>query len=164
MRRERFPLHPLRWGSALLILLMVSCEPDTTCYKDMETYMVVTLRGYTIGADNVRTTYTAWDSIQVQGIGVDTILYSPSKIEKLALELCPDTTLTAYLMNYHGSIDTLWITHTPRLQFVSLACGCYVNHTLTGARSSDARIDSVVIINASVETVAQENIRIYMHE
>ena len=164
MRIKTFSSHLLHWVSAWLVLFLVSCEPDTTCYKDMETYMVVTLHADSLDANNTRTTYTAWDSIQVQAIGVDTILYSPSAIEELTLQLCPDTTVTAYLLNYHGSIDTLWITHTPKLQYVSLACGCYMQHTITGARSTDTRVDSVAIINASVETTAQENIRIYMHE
>ena len=82
----------------------------------------------------------------------------------MRLELRPYTTLTMYLMQYHGQIDTLYIQHTPALHFVSLACGCAVYHTITAAWSSDARVDSVSIINASVETTPQENLCIYLHE
>jgi hypothetical protein len=82
----------------------------------------------------------------------------------MGLELRPDTTLTCYLMAYHDQMDTLYIQHTPRQQFVSMACGCAVYHTISAAWSSDPRVDSVTIINAAVETVAQENICIYLHE
>ena len=109
-------------------------------------------------------TYDAWDSLYIQGIGADIVLYSPTQLRQLSLTLRPDTTETAYLMLYHGQLDTIIITHTPRTQYVSLACGCAVYHTITGARSSDPRVDSVSVINASVETTAQENLRIYLHE
>lgn len=143
---------------------LVACEPDTTCYQDMATYMVLTMSGDSTGSDGTRYTYTAWDSLRVQGVGSDTVLYSNSSLKQLGLSLRPDTTTTAYLITYHGQTDTLWIAHTPRTHYVSLACGCAVYHTLTAARSTDPRIDSVVIINASVESTTQENLRIYLHE
>ena len=61
-------------------------------------------------------------------------------------------------------IDTLYIQHTPRQQFISMACGCTVYHTITAAWSTDPRVDSVSIINASVEAAAQDNLCIYLHE
>ena len=85
-------------------------------------------------------------------------------VKVMALELLPDTNLTAYLMFYHNQIDTLYIQHTPRQQFISLACGCAVYHTITAAWSTDPRVDSVSIINVSVESVAQDNLCIYLHE
>ena len=146
------------------LLLLAACEPETTCHQDMATTMVVTLHADSMDAEGNLHTYEAWDSLYVQGIGAETVLYSPKALKQIGLALRPDTTETAYLLFYHNQTDTLVITHTPRLQYVSLACGCAVYHTIMGARSSDVRVDSVAIINASVETIAQENLRIYMHE
>ena len=97
------------------------------------------------------------------GIGSD-IGMQGKGVKVMGLELRPDASLTAYLMLYHNQIDTLYIQHTPRQQFISMACGCAVYHTITAAWSSDQRVDSVSIINASVESVAQDNLCIYLHE
>lgn len=150
---------------ACLLCLLSACEPDATCYnRDMETQVVITLSADSTDLEGKNYTYDAWDSLYIQGVGTETVLYSPNALRQLGLSLRPDTTETAYLILYHNQLDTLIITHTPRLQYVSLACGCAVYHTITGARSSDSRVDSVSVINAAVETVAQENLRIYMHE
>ena len=119
-------------------------------------------------ADSVTTVgdtvyYTQWDSISVVGVGSDIGLQGKN-IKTIGVELRPDTNLTMYLMLYHDQIDTLFIQHTPRQQFISMACGCAVYHTITAAWSSDPRVDSVGIINASVEAVAQDNLCIYLHE
>lgn len=143
---------------------LAGCEPDTVCHKDMATCMVLTLSADSTGSDGTRYTYTAWDSLRVQGIGSDTVLCSTGSLKQLGLALRPDTTSTAYLITYHGQTDTLRITHTPRTHYVSLACGCAVYHTLTAVHSTDPRTDSAVIINASVESTAQENVRLYLHE
>ena len=107
--------------------------------------------------------YAQWDSLIVVGVGSD-IGMSGKKIKGVGLELRPDTTLTQYLMLYHNQVDTLSIEHTPRLQYISAACGCAIYHTITKVWSSDPRVDSVSIINASVELMLQDNLCIYMHE
>ena len=147
-----------------LAMWLWACEPDATCYQEMTTNMIVTLQADSVDAEGNTHTYQTWDSLYVQGVGSATTLYSPNSIRQLALELRPDSTETAFLMLYHGRIDTLVVTHTPRLQYVSMACGCAVYHTITNARSSDNRVDSILIINANIETSEQENLRIYMRE
>lgn len=147
----------------LLCSLFASCEPDTTCHQELETAAQISL-----SADSITTTgdtvhYTQWDSLLVVGVGND-IGMNGKKIKTISLELRPDTNLTKYLMLYHNQIDTLYILHTPRQQFISMACGCAVYHTIIAAWSSDPRVDSVSIINASVESIAQENLCIYLHE
>ena len=141
----------------------VACEPDTVCYQELGAAVQVTFSGDSITANGDTTRYTQWDSIAVVGIGND-IGMQGKNIKGMGLELRPDASLTAYLMLYHNQIDTLYIQHTPRQQFISLACGCAVYHTITAAWSTDPRVDSVSIINASVESVAQDNLCIYLHE
>ncbi len=148
-----------------LLGLLAACEPDTTCQnRDIATHAVITLSADSTDADGITHTYDAWDSLYIQGVGTDTVLYSPTSLKQIGLSLRPDTSETAYLMLYHGQLDTLVITHTPHTRYISLACGCTVYHTITGARSTDPRVDSIAVINASVETTAQENLRIYLHE
>ena len=146
-----------------LCSIFAACEPDTTCHQDLGSAVQITLSADSITSAGDTAYYAQWDSVTVVGIGSDIGMQGKS-VKVMGLELRPDTNLTVYLMFYHNQIDTLYIQHTPRQQFISMACGCAVYHTITAAWSSDPRVDSVSIINASVETVAQDNLCIYLHE
>ena len=153
-------------SSVLLLILcslLTACEPETTCYQEMNAAVQITLTADSITSAGDTVYYAQWDSITVAGVGSD-IGMQGNGIKVMGLELRPDTNLTMYLMLYHDQIDTLYIQHSPRQQFISLACGCAVYHTITAAWSSDPRVDSVSIINAAVETIAQDNLCIYLHE
>lgn len=147
----------------VLCSLFVACEPDTTCHQELDTAIQITLSADSITSEGDTVYYAQWDSVIVVGIGSN-IGIQGKGIKTMGLELRPDTSLTTYLMLYHNQIDTLYIQHTPRQQFISMACGCAVYHTITDAWSSDPRVDSVSIINASVEAFAQNNLCIYLHE
>ena len=125
--------------------------------------MQIIFSGDSITAAGDTVHYAQWDSLAVVGVGND-IGMQGRNLKGIGLELRPDTCLTRYLVLYHNQIDTLYIQHTPRQQFVSMACGCAVYHTITAAWSSDPRVEKVSIINASVEAVAQDNLCIYLHE
>ena len=155
----------IRLCSLFLILcfLLTACEPEKACYQKLGTAVQVTFSADSITSSGDTIYYNQWDSITVAGIGSN-IGMQGKGIKVMGLELRPDTSLTAYLMLYHNQIDTLYIQHTPRQQFISMACGCAVYHTITAAWSTDPRVDSVSIINASVESVAQDNLCIYLHE
>lgn len=163
--------NSLKWfkmvqSSVLLLILFclfTACEPDAACHQEMGSAVQITLSADSITSAGDTAYYAQWDSVTVVGIGSD-IGMQGKDVKVMGLELRPDTNLTAYLMLYHNQIDTLYIQHTPRQQFISLACGCAVYHTITAAWSSDPRVDSVSIINASVESVAQDNLCIYLHE
>ena len=147
----------------VLCSLFTACEPDTVCHQEIDTAVQITISADSITSAGDTAYYAQWDSITVVGIGSD-IGMQDKNVKVMGLELRPDTNQTAYLMLYHNQIDTLYIQHTPRQQFISMACGCAVYHTITAAWSTDPRVDSVSIINASVETVAQDNLCIYLHE
>lgn len=148
-----------------LIALLGACTSDTTCRKDMTVSAIMTLQADSLNAQGHSVKYTAWDSVTVQAIDNETyILYNNKNIKKIPLFLCPDTTITAFLMTFHNQTDTLFVEHTPRQYFVSLACGCAVYHTITAAWSTDYRVDSIQIVNANVENAVQENLCLYLHE
>lgn len=148
---------------ALLVLLFAACEPEKTCYQEMGTAVQISLSADSVTAAGNTVHYTQWDSIAVLGIGSDVAMQDKG-VKSMGLELRPDDNMTAYLMLYHDQVDTLYIQHTPRQQFISMACGCAIYHTITAAWSTDPRVDSVSIINASVEIGGEENLCIYLHE
>ena len=159
----RLPIFILFCLLPLGSLLLVSCEPDKACHQELQVAVQIILAADSVTAAGDTVAYAQWDSLIVVGVGSD-IGMSGKKIKGVGLELRPDTTLTQYLMLYHNQVDTLSIEHTPRLQYISAACGCAVYHTILQAWSSDPRVDSVSIINASVESLAQDNLCVYMHE
>jgi hypothetical protein len=148
---------------ALGSFVLVSCEPDKVCHQELQAAVQITLSADSVTAAGDTMSYTQWDSVLVVGVGND-IGMMGKNLKGIGLELRPDTTLTQFLVQYHNQEDTLSIEHTPRLQYISAACGCAVFHTILRAWSSDPRVDSVSIINANVESQAQDNLCIYMHE
>lgn len=149
----------------LCAILMAACTTDTTCRKEMDVAMGLTLQADSLNANGHAVIYTNWDSLTVEVLGKNELLIDNGKgIKRLFLPLRPDTTLSTFLMTFHEQTDTLYVAHTPRQYFVSLACGCAIYHTITAAWSSDSRVDSIGIINASVENAVQDNLRIYLHE
>ena len=131
----------------------------------MDVAMGLTLQADSLNANGHAVIYTNWDSLTVEVLGKNELLIDNGKgIKRLFLPLRPDTTISIFLMTFHEQTDTLYVAHTPRQYFVSLACGCAIYHTLTAAWSSDSRVDSIGIINASVENAVQDNLRIYLHE
>ena len=159
----RLPIFILFCLLPLGSLLLVSCEPDKACHQELQVAVQIILAADSVTAAGDTVAYAQWDSLIVVGVGSD-IGMSGKKIKGVGLELRPDTNFTMYLMQYHNQIDTLFIEHTPKQHFVSMACGCAVYHTINKVWSSDSRIENISIINANIETIAQDNICIHLHE
>ena len=149
----------------ILLVFLAACTADTTCRKDMVVKVNIGLQADSLNTNDKRVLYTKWDSVTVEVIGKQEYLINNGRLlSQLPLYLRPDAEQTAFLITYHEQTDTLYVQHTPRQYFISLACGCAVYHTITHAWSTDTRVDSVEIINASVENAVQENLRIHLHE
>jgi hypothetical protein len=161
--RLHFSISVLPWLLALGSWFLLSCEPDKVCHQELQVVAQIILSADSVSATGDTISYAQWDSVSVLGVG-NYIGMKGEKLKTMGLELRPDTTMTQFLVQYHNQVDTLFIEHTPRLQYISAACGCAVYHTILQAWSSDPRVDSVSIINANVESVAQDNLCIYMHE
>ena len=160
---SRFYIFIFSWLLALGSLLLVSCEPDKVCHQELQAAVQIILSADSVTAAGDTVSYAQWDSILVVGVG-NSVGLKGKKLKGIDLELRPDTTMTQFLVQYHHQVDTLFIEHTPRLQYISAACGCAMYHTILHAWSSDPRVDSVSIINANVESIVQDNLCIYMHE
>ena len=161
--RLHFSISVLPWLLALGSWFLLSCEPDKVCHQELQVAAQIIFSADSVNAVGDTISYAQWDSIVVVGVGNDVGLKGRN-VKTMGLELRPDTTMTQFLMRYHNQVDTLFIEHTPRVQYISAACGCAIYHTILHAWSSDPRVDSVSIINASVEPMAQDNLCVHMHE
>lgn len=149
----------------MTVVLLCGCTVDQQCRTAFDVRMQAVFRADSLQADSTYATYAIWDSITVQGLGRDSVLYDNRKgITTLQLPLRPDTTVTAYRLTYHGRTDTLYIIHNNDIQFISLACGEVIYHTIEGFRARGTWIDSIAMIDSTVQATAKDNIRLIAHE
>ena len=154
-----FSLLPTFFGC-----LLAGCRPGTVCRQDTDTALVVSVRWQQRDSTGATSEQTAFDSIRVQGLGNDSVLYDNSKnLSSLQLPLRADTCVTAFALLWHGTEDTLFVRHDNTRHFVSQACGCMVYHTIDTVWHSGSAIDSVAVINNTVESDEQENIQLTMY-
>ncbi len=170
-------MRPVRLGSWLVAsLLLIGCETDTECRQSSAIYMNVVFSGDSLrpSTDSVRLSldsgamdtvrFSTVSGLEIRGLGRDSVLYPDSvSISAAKLPLRPDTTLSQFVLRYQGKSDTLIISHQNDMQFISLACGCFVYHTLDNAAFAGSFVDSTDILNAAVTTASDTHLRIYFH-
>lgn len=149
-----------------VLLLLAACTVDTECRQteSVRCVVVFTCDSVVNNADTTyRTVFNTLDSVTVQGVGNDSILYYNQKnVNKLSLPLRSDTTETRYLLTLNSRQETLVIRHDNNEYFVSLACGCFVFHEVDTAFGTNGRIYNSEILNTAVQNTEQDNIRLYI--
>ncbi len=134
---------------------MASCTPDTECRQDEHVRCVVFF------ADAATQEALAFETLTVQGVGADSILLNNAEnVGKLSLPLRVDTTVTQYLITHNTLNDTLTIYHTPAPYFVSMACGCFVYHTIDSVQTENILFTQSEILNTAVQNMPEDNIRL----
>ena len=151
------------WFAILLFALgLVACEPDRTCRQEVDVKAGVALRCLHIDTLDVASNIQQWDSITVQGVGSDSVLYNNSKnVKQIYLPLRRDTTVTVFTLKWQGKTEKLYIQHSNAQQFISMACGCVIYHQIEKVWTDKVRADSARIVNTAVEAIKQDNIYIY---
>ncbi len=135
------------------LLALNSCTPDTECRQDENVRCEVAF------ADASTHTALAFDSLTVQGVGSDSLLLNNSKnVNKLSLPLRADTTATSFVLRSGDYQETITIYHTPAPYFVSMACGCFVYHTIDTVRTENILFTQAEILNTAVQNMPEENI------
>ncbi len=142
----------------MLLLLMASCTPSTDCRQTENVRCVVLfINGKTQNP-------IAFDSLTVQGVGSDSILVkNQKKVNKLSLPLRTDTTATSFLLTSGSYKETITIYHTPAPYFISMACGCFVYHTIDTIETTNVRLTEAEILNTAVQNTPEDNIRLFFH-
>ncbi len=141
------------------LLALNSCTPDTECRQDEN------VRCKVVFGDAGEDYNLVFDSLTVQGVGSNSILYNNAKnVSSLSLPLRPDTNITQFIITVDGyyPVDTLTIYHTPAPYFVSMACGCFVYHTIDSVKTYGPIFWKGEIINTSVQNIEEENIVLYI--
>ena len=102
------------------------------------------------------------DSLSIQGLGVDSILYNNSKkISKVILPLNKFVPESKFVVTFDKIKDTITVLHTNTNDFLSLECGCIKVHTIDTVLTTNHFIDSVKIAIHDVNTTNAEHLQIY---
>lgn len=154
----------------LTLLLLVTACSNIDCPLDN----VVRLQCNLYSAETKKS-LTLQDILTIQPAGRDTILLNTATgINSFLLPLKESggiDTLVCFLSNdaAQEGVDTLFVTHTARPHFESIDCPACVFHTLTGVRFTShaiaempLTIDSVSLVNPSVNYDDVENLRIFL--
>ncbi len=160
-----------------LLGLLAGCSADTECRQTTAIYLNMVLTGDSLrpSTDSVRlaldslamdtVAFSTVKGMEIHGLGRDSIICgSESSVGTVQLPLRPDSLHTEFVFHYNGHRDTLSIRHDNDMNFISLACGCYVFHTIEGISMSHHFLDSVHILNDLVTTTGDKHLQLYFHK
>ena len=151
----------------LLCVVLAACTVDTTCHLTQKIHAGVTLDSMLVwNKDHTALVVTnQWDTVSVQGIGSDSLLYNhATKVQSLYLPLRADTNITLYTITWKQRQDTLYIRYINDFQYISFACGDFVYHEIDSTWSAQHFIQAAKIINPTVHGGEIENIRLTISE
>lgn len=158
--QSHFPvlMRDIRIKAVWIIVLIAACSGCVTdsCDDPGESMAVITL----YETDNDDTTVI--DSLTVYGVGMDDLLiYNNTETGKIELPLNPASDYADYVIINGLIYDTLKITYTTTQHFISKACGYNFFYSIESISYTRNRIDTILIINNSVNPLDEENLRTF---
>jgi len=156
--------HTVFYNIVLVVVVVVvssltSCRPDTVCRENTHVALVSEFRRLYLDEGRQLQIDPTWDSLTVVGLGATQPLYNNSKnLVQIALPMHIAGDSTMYTLCYRNQTDTICVRHTNSPYFISMECGCAVNHTLQSIRSTKHWIDSISIVDPSMTTAGTCNI------
>jgi hypothetical protein len=132
---------------------MKSCAPSA-CFEETNSY----LKASFYSNEN----QLAPDSLSVSGLGQTTKIYDKArKIQPALLPLNASAGSCTFVIRINGVNDTIQFLYSSYPHLISKECGYTFYHTLDSHAFTKNNIDTILIINRSVTTANEENIRIF---
>jgi len=142
-------------GLFIAVILISACSSEG-CYEDTEANLSIHLR------ETDAETIAEIDSITIFGIGPeDSLLYNNTSVKSVTLPLYGAEDYTDFVVINGLISDTIRIWYSSSLTFISKACGYSYLHDIESVEHTKHRIDTVLIINKSVSTEDEENLRTF---
>lgn len=133
----------------------MSCTSEG-CYKETDADLIVSLR------ETVTEIITAQDSITIYGVGMeDSTIYNNANILTANLPLDATGGYSEFVVINGLIADTISLWYSSNISFISKACGYSYIHTIESLKFTRHKIDTILIINESVTTNDEENIRTF---
>lgn len=150
----------------LVLVLTVSCsQQDDTCRESRNVKLNATFYVDSINPDNryVTEKFTV-DSLTVQGVGKDSLIYNKKSTMYMELPLQIFAEESRFSLIINTISDTITIRYKNFLEFLSVECGSIRTHSIDTVFSTNHFIDSISIQQQKVNTIKIENIQIYHHK
>ncbi|MHB9055830.1 MAG: DUF6452 family protein [Paludibacteraceae bacterium] len=149
--------------SVFLFILMISCNTDETCRKSRTVTAGISFYGDSINkTTGKRVQYKlVIDSLWVNGIGVDSLLYKKARTGSVTIPLNQFAEESKFRMKINNIIDTITVQYKNKIEFLSLECGSIRTHTIDTVMTTGHFIDSVALNNPIVNTISVENIQLH---
>lgn len=147
-------------GLLFLSLLLGACE-ESAC--DTSTRTAIQLKFYSRTTDSIpRDTVIQIDIEGIYGIGrEDSVLYEGAVASSVTLPLPLERDTCRFVMEFPTQSDTLTLTFDRQLRYISKGCGFVTWFTITDATVTGNAVRSLNIIEPSVTTSNEENIKLY---
>lgn len=104
---------------------------------------------------------TGSPAISVQGVDRDSIWIYQVKTKQFRLPLSLYDS-SSFVVLFDSIPDTLTIYHDTKLSYESMESGFFTEHFITGIKHSWNRIDSLMVVDSTVNQFWHENIRLYI--
>lgn len=145
----------------LLVLALPACISNPNCYESKQVLVYCGL----YSSENGRA--GSIENVSVKGLGSDSMIYDNKTLAQLALPLRHDAQESVFIIEILQSSllfrDSLRFLHTNNEWFISMECGCVVQHSLLDVQTGRAGfIDSVRIVNSDIQNIETEHVKIYM--
>lgn len=147
-----------------LFVVAVSCYTDDTCRQSrtVQAGMGFYLRTNHEQTNQPVVSALSIDSLWVNGIGIDSLLYNNKKsVSSVQLPLNLFAGESRFRVVFNTVTDTITVKHTNANHFLSMECGYVRVHRIDTAFSTNHFVDSVVVVNETVNMVYVENIQIH---
>ncbi|GEM_PF-664578 len=151
----------------LLLMMFSSCLNEEIC-EDMST-VPVRIGFYFDDPNQDQPVMLAFDSLKVQGVGNDSIIYDYRyNVSRIELPLNSNVDSSAFLIYYpappeiaHLVVDTLRFFYNVKPTLISMDCGFVSFFELKEVRHSRMMIDSISIEETSIINNFEEHIKIF---
>ena len=133
--------------------IMLSCAPEA-CFEETNAYLKAS---FYINAKLVSP-----DSLTAFGFGHTTKIYDKVKdVQPALLPLNSSAGSCTYVIRINGVNDTMQFLYSSYPHLISKECGYTFYHTLDSFSFTQNNIDTILIINRSITTANEENVRIF---
>lgn len=149
-----------------ITFLFCECSTDDTCRMSRTvvcgaTFYLDTINSKTGTQVKLKSTI---DSLWVQGVGIDSLLYKKSKLSVISLPLNDFEEESQFKMTINTTTDTITVKYKNEIYFLSIECGNIRTHKIDTVFSTNHYIDSIAIMNKTVNTTYVENIQLHHHK
>ena len=138
-----------------LVTWLIACTTEG-CYENTESELNISL--FETDDEEIE----AIDSLSVYGMGMeDDLLYKEVSTSKISLPLFAGSEISRFVIINGLIYDTISVNYSSRYNYISKGCGYNFLHTIESVSFTKNRIDTILIINNSVSTGDEENLRTF---